>query len=204
MLRWHHPPRVTCTRLVIIIWRSLPGKSCALTEEFSRLLATGRRPQAMIFKVDKNRNTSEMKRGDFSGEFQCLIQLQCLHAVNVSIRASFVLMWRNWLVYAIAPWLGIGGLVGHCCVLLIAEPKGETSNRDALSSPVCTYVYLQLALCNPMLTYVLYIRDTCAMLVAGLHNKCRLQIIWPFGCLDTSHCRTGALCWGQRGSLLPC
>ena len=40
-------------------------------------------------------------------------------------------------MYAIAPWLGIGGLVGHCSVLLIAEPKGETSNRDALSSPVC-------------------------------------------------------------------
>ena len=26
------------------------------------------------------------------------------------------------------------------CVVVIAEPKGEASNRDVLSSPVCIYV----------------------------------------------------------------
>ena len=37
---------------------------------------------------------------------------------------------------------------------LVAEPKGEASNRDALSFCVGMYVYPQLVQCNSMLVYV--------------------------------------------------
>ena len=88
-----------------------------------------------------------------------------MYLLAVSITASSVLMRRNWLVYAITPWLGIGGLVGHCSVLLIAEPKGEASNRDALSSPVCMYVCTYIRnLRNCILCLRMYIGNACAIL----------------------------------------
>ena len=73
----------------------------------------------------------------------------------------------------------------------IAEPKGEASNRDALSFRVgmyvcmyvCMYVYLQIAQCNSMLVYVypqrlhntilcsrMYIRHACTT-IAQFSNQ---------------------------------
>ena len=47
---------------------------------------------------------------------------------------------------------------------MIAEPKGEASNRDALSFCVGMYVCMNIRrLCNAILCLCMYIRSTCAI-----------------------------------------
>ena len=96
---------------------------------------------------------------------------------------------------------------------IIAEPKGEASNRAVLS-PLLVCMYIR-SLRNEILCLCMYIHNTCTIqsyahvcvsvtlmqclcndeakmsrgeatascLEAGSHSKRQLQVIWPFGCL---------------------
>ena len=75
---------------------------------------------------------------------------------------------------------------------LIAKPKGEASNRDALSFRVGIYVYPQLVQCNSMLVYVypqhlyntilcshMYIHHACATIAQFSGQNVSLGRLWP-------------------------